>query len=120
MPCCWLLGDMLRMPLAQHNRDLDSNPAVSGPIPEQLSVLSLLTYLYIPPLLPKAAPKQALRGAQDTSLLVHQHRLFWRGDCALAGACACLCAKAACAVQEPEYHEPERHTAAAALEPQGA
>ena len=55
------------------NRALASNPAVSGPIPEQLSALSLLTFLYIPPLLPKAAPKQALRGAQDISLLVHQH-----------------------------------------------
>ena len=55
------------------HRELSSNPAVSGPIPEQLSALSLLTYLYSPSFAPKQQPMQGLRGAKEAwSALPHQ------------------------------------------------
>ena len=51
--------------LTKQNRGLYANPAVSGPIPEQLSALSLLTYLYSPSFAPKQQPMQGLRGAKE-------------------------------------------------------
>ena len=46
------------------NRVLSSNAAVSGPIPEQLSALSLLTLLYSPSFCSQAAVNAGIEGGK--------------------------------------------------------
>ena len=57
---------------SHNHRQLSSNPAVSGAIPEQLSALSLLTYLYGPHLPSHQQPCKALSVLHEACLLAHQ------------------------------------------------
>ena len=108
--------------LTKQNRGLYANPAVSGPIPEQLSALSLLTYLYSPSFCSQTAANAGIeRGKGGLGLLCPISLQLLRGDRACGWVLVrCIWCLSVNGVQEPVGHEPERHDSAAAVAPQGA
>ena len=86
------------------HRELRSNPAVSGPIPEQLSALSLLTYLYSPFLGSQTAANAGIeRGKGGLGLLCPISLQLLRGDRACGWVLErCIWCLSVSGVQGPE------------------